>query len=532
MHNPKPVQISGGTDARSKILRGAQILAKAVAVTYGPYGRTTLLNRAAGLLSTKDGVTVAREIDLSDPVERIGAQILKDACLTVNNDSGDGTTTTAIITAAILEEGHRLVTAGIDPLPLSKGIEAAAIWATELLSEVAIPVTTQNLLERVAMIASNGDKEVSSKMAEAVMAVGKDGTLAIENGNSVGITLNYKEGMEIDRGPASSSFLGGERERIIEGPLVAVIGATLRTAKDVTSMMEVASQWPDHHLIVIAEGIEGEALKTMVLNDHKGVMKCVAIPAPGFHTYKKEYLKDIAALAGTDCINPELGYDLQDWDSTWFGTFRKATLKSGSSLFITYDEASSIIQKRIQEIRGDMRKITSDYELDRGNERIAKLSGGLCIMEVGGFSEAEMKERRARIEDALGSVRGALESGVLPGGGISYLYASQSLMEAIPEGGHEWQQGWMIFARALEKPLYTLARNTGFKAETFVEKGRDLLLREGSTYGIDLLTGAPRDLLESPEIIDPLAVALAVIKASASAAKTMLMVEAAVTVKS
>jgi chaperonin GroEL len=531
--NPK--DIIHGDDARSRILRGAQQLAKVVGVTYGPRGRTAMLDRGVGLLATKDGVTVAREINLPDPVENLGAQILKEACIAVNNDSGDGTTSTAILAAAILEEGHRLITAGTDPMQLAQGIEAAAHAAAIYVLELASPVETQELLERVAMIASNGDQEVSKKMAEACMAVGRDGTLTIEDGNSVGIELLYKEGMEIPRGAVSTSFLGGDSERVIEGPLVAVIGATLRTVEDVTSMMEVASQWPKNHLLVIAEGIEGDALKTMVMNDDQDVMKCVAVCTPGFHERKRDYLMDIAALTGADFVDPKQQMKHKEFDAEWFGSLRKATVRLKETILIAYDEATELIQERIAEIRVEMQSSRSEYDRDRCNERIAKLSGGLCVMEVGGFTETEMKERRARIEDALGSVRAALESGVLPGAGNSYLAASLELLRAISEDPNgwsafskDWQEGWRVFGRALQRPLVVLANNAGLRGDYTVEKAKDTMEDGGIWMGIDMEDGSLRDLNASPEIIDPLAVVQAVMMTAASVSKTLLTVEAAV----
>lgn len=530
---PQPKLILKGQEARQRLLHGAQVLAKAVSLTYGPCGRTVMLDRAAGLLATKDGVTVAREINLSDPVADLGCEILKVACVKVNDDAGDGTTSTAIIAAAVLEEGFKVIAANLDPMQVSRGVMAASRAAVSVIEDMAEPVESQELLERVAMIASNGDEVVSAKMAEACMAVGRDGTLTIEDGKSVGIELVFKEGMEIERGAASGVFLRNELERTLEAPLVAVIGATLKTVEDVQDIMEVASQWPKNHLLVFAEGIEGDALVTMTMNDSRDVMKCIAVPSPGFHTKKKDYLRDIAALAGADYIDPDMGSDFRSWDAEWFGSLRSATIRAKSSTLVAFDEASEVIQERIAVVRAEMAGMSSEYDIDRCNERIAKLSGGLCIMQVGGVTESEMRERRARIEDALGAVRAALEEGVIPGAGSSYLVASSVILACVPqEEDLSWQTGWKIMGKALQRPLWTLAENAGYPGSATVHGLLEKLSDDETSpwLGWDANTGGLRDLTEEPQVIDPTAVVRSVIEASASVAATLLTVETSIVV--
>jgi len=528
----KAVTVHKGAEARKRLLEGAKTLAKCVAVTYGPGGRVVMLDRAVGLLATKDGVTVAREIDVEDPVANLGCQILKTACIRVNDDVGDGTTSTAIVSAALLEEGQKVIAGGMAPIEILRGVQAAAQRCYEVIESLASPVEDQALLERVAMIASNGDVEVSQKMAEACMAVGNDGTLTIEDGNSVGIELQFKEGMEIDRGAASQHFLGTLNERVLEGPLVAVIGADLRTVDDVRGVMEVASQWPNHELLIIAQSIEGDALKTMLMNDTKDVMKCVGINSPGFHDRKKEILKDIAALTGADYAEPTLGYDLANWDPEWFGGLRKATVEAKKTVFVAYDEAEELVEERIKHLKAEKRHAKSEYDTDKLNERIAKLSGGLCIMQVGGYTETEMRERRARIEDALGSVRAALAEGVVPGAASAYHYCAAMLLLDLDageaEGSMEFMTGWRILAKALQKPLEVIASNAGHPSAYTAQ-----LLLDGYKsgemspwQGWDAETGGVRSLDEDPAVVDPVAVVRSVIEASTSAAGTLLTVEA------
>lgn len=524
----QPKEIHFGSEARDKLLEGARILAECVGVTYGPGGRIVMLDRSYGTLATKDGVTVAREIEVEDPVMNLGCQILKGACIKVNDLVGDGTTSTAIISEAILREGHKLITAGMDPVSMLRGMKAASDVCMDFISSVAIPVEDQEVLERVAMIASNGDEEVSSKMAEACMAVGKDGTLTIEDGNSIGIDLVFKEGMEIDRGVASNHLLKGQNERTIEGPLVAVIGADLRTVDDIKDVMEVASQWPDHELLIIAESIDGDALKTVVMNDSAGVMKAVAVNSPGFHEKKKDILKDIAALTGADYVDPQIGYKLNEWDAEWFGGLRKATMHEKKSVFVAYDEAEELVEDRIREIKAEKQLAKSEYDRDKINERIAKLSGGLCVMLVGGYTETEMKERRARIEDALGSVQAALRSGVVPGAGSTYMACSHILQTTeIPEGNPSFKSGWQILSRALQRPLEVLAKNAGYRSEYTAEKLLDSFTQtEDYWTGWDAKTGGLRDLRDGDLVVDPQEVAMSVIETCVSASGTLLTVEA------
>ena len=528
---PNPRLIVYGAENRKRLLAGVSTFARTVCVTYGPHGRVVMMERAAGLMATKDGVTVAREIDLPDPISNMACQVLKGACIKVNDEAGDGTTTAACIAAAIMREGCKLVEGGMNPVLMARGIQAAAQAAADAVWEIASPVESQIQLERVAMIASNGDQDISEKMAEAVMAVGKNGTVSIEDGSSVVTTLQFKEGMEFDRGAASQHFLKNQAERVLDGPLVAVVAATLRTVEDVLDICEEATTLGGRPLLLVVEGIEGEALKTLVMNDSNPNMpfEFVAVLAPGNFDKKIDYMGDIAALSGADLINPRTGGNWRTWDSSWFGALRTAKVESKKTTLVAYDEASETIRDRVNEIQTLRSFATSQYDIDRINERLATLEGGLCIMQVGAHTEAEMKEKRARVEDALSAVQAALGDGIVPGGGTAYVAAYQAIRGLCPpDEGDDFRAGWGAMERALLRPLATLARNAGKNGDFIVEKLLGLRPDFRSWMGWDALANDFRDFSLDTSVIDPCKVAIAVIETAASAAATLLTAEASI----
>ena len=521
-----------GAENRKRLLAGAALFTKAVCITYGPHGRTVLLDRTSGILATKDGVTVAREINLSDPVADMACQVLKTACIKVNDEAGDGTTTTACIAAAILQEGCILVEAGMNPVHMARGVQLAAKAAAEAVWDMSRPIETQQQLERVALIASNGDKDVAEKLAEAVMAVGKNGTVSIEDGNGIETTLLFREGMEIDRGAASMHFLRGQTERNLDGPIVAVVAATLRTTEDVLDLCEEATTCNGRPLLLICEGIEGDALKTLVMNDSAKDSKFefVAVLAPGNFDKKIDYLGDIAALAGADLIDPRTGGQWRKWDRNWFGAFRSAKVQTKKSTFIAYDEATEVIQDRLKQIHAARTITSSQYDIDRLNERLATLEGGLCIMQIGAHTESELKEKRARVEDALGAVQAALGDGIVPGGGTAYVAAYQAIVGQCPSEEPDIRAGWEAMEQALLRPLTILAQNAGKNGRYIVEKL--LELREAddlSWVGWDALKNEFRDFGLDTTVIDPCKVAITVIESAASATSALLTSEASIT---
>jgi chaperonin GroEL len=528
----KPRQVLFGTENRQRLLQGVETFARAVRITYGPHGHHAILDRAAGLLTTKDGVTVAREISLSDPVANMACQALKEACIKVNNDAGDGTTTAAILASAILREGAKLVEGGHNPVHMARGVQLAAQVAVQAVEDHLVrPIEDQPQLEKVALIASNGDQETAANMAEAVMAVGKNGTVSIEDGNSVETVLVFKEGMEIDRGVASMHFLKGETERVLDGPIVAVIGASLTTVEDVLDLCEEATTFGGRPLVLFCENISGEALKTMLMNDSNAEVKFdfVAILAPGNFDRKIEYLGDIAALAGADLVDPRRGVSWKKWNPEWFGGLRSVRAESKKTTLVAHDEASECIQDRMQEIHAQFQHATSQYDTDRLNERLAVLEGGLCIMQIGAHTEMELKEKRARVEDALGAVQSALEEGIVPGGAAAYLGAYQGLTANTAVDNDAVQAGWRVMRKALLAPLAQLAENAGHDGRYQVEKVLDARPNFYSWVGWDAVADEIRDFGEDGTVIDPTRVVVSVIQAAASAAATLMTAEASIT---
>jgi len=515
-----------GAIAREQLLKGTHQLARVVGVTYGPHGRTCMLDRLSGLLATKDGVTVAREIELSGRTQNLGAQILKEACLRVNAQVGDGTTTVALLADGLLQEGHKLITAGMSPNGIIRGVRAAAVEARDCLEKLHRPIQEKDVLKQVALLASNGDAEIAENLAEACMAVGKDGTVAIEDSQSVETWLDLKEGMELDGGMASTELLGNQNERLIDGAIVAVLGISLVTVGDVQDLLETASQWPRNELVVFAEAFVGEALTTMIVNNSKGVVKCSAVPVSGVGPIRIELLKDVAALTGATFVDPRAGMNHRVWDQTWFGTARKITIKTRTTVLEAYDEAQETVQERLIQLRAEEERATSDYDKDRLRERKAKLSGGLAILRVGGISEVAMKERRARVEDALGSVQAALRSGILPGGGIAYLRAGLHLETCYPSIKEpEERAGWLILAKALKIPTTRLIVNAGGGVEILgkLSQTQGWIGWEATSEG-----GHVRDMGETPILPDPLQVVQVVIETAVSTATLLLTAETAV----
>lgn len=534
-----------GQDARTRLLLGANKVARAVSVTYGPGGRTCIMDRMAGILATKDGVTVAREVDLPDHTENQGCQILKNACIKVNDDVGDGTSTVAVLANALMVEGHKLIATGIDPGGLVRGMYKARDEVIEIIRGMSNSIVSQAELERVAMLASNGDVEVATNLAEACMAVGKDGTVTIEDGVGLETILEFKDGMEIEQGPCSQTFMGNTSERIINTPLVAVIHSRLRSIEDVQDLMETASQWPNNELVVFCLIAEAEALAVMTVNDAKGVMKCVAIGAPGVQFRKVEYLEDLAAMSGATMVDINAGMDHRKWNPEWFGSLRQITIRPKSTIMTSLPEAQDAINDRMVVLRAQEATSVSDYDRDRIKERLAKLSGGLALLKIGGVTEIAMKERRARVEDALGAVRAALRSGVVPGGGISYLRAATYLSPNKLLGNTGMFQtshcvtaedfGRNVLCRALMKPLELIADNVGEEGKVVVFNVMDNWgpvdwdSGEGFNWtGWDALTETYRDLSEDPLVMDPTDVAVSVINAAVSVAATLLTVETAI----
>ena len=507
-------EIFFGNDFRTQILKGAEIFSTTVTKTMGPFSGTVMMTRMGGLLQTKDGVTVAREINLKHPVANMGCQVLKEACIKVNDEAGDGTTTTACLTNAILKEAHKLIVAGYDPVTLQRELLAAMETVVKELWQNAFPVEEEAEVHSVAMISCNGDLEVADALTEACLAVGKDGTVVIEEGNSLGIEIDFKEGFELNCGAVSSYFLEGIERKLVS-PLVAIVPKVITSMKDVYSMLEESSQFPNNELLLICYGLEGEALKFMTTNHVKGVCKSMPINIAGVSLRRAEYMKDIAALCGCEVLEEDQ-YDITKFNTEWFGSCLEVFVQEKKTVFTSFEEAEESIEKRCRELQTEMGSAVSDYDRDNITKRISKLKGGFCLVSVGGFTESAMKEKRARIEDALGAVQSALRSGIVAGGGSSYLWASRVLNDEGGEG---------ILKRALRKPLETIVRNANQNGDFAVEM---LLLNgENEWSGWDVRGKKVIDLYKS-KIIDPLLVAEKVVESACSVAGIMLTAEAGI----
>jgi len=465
-----PKQIKTGAEAVSRLAHGALKLVRVVRITYGPQGRNVLLQRFGGLLPTKDGITVAKEVVLDDLTENLGCTMLKQACLEVNNEVGDGTTATAIIAGSLVAQGLKLKATGVDLTRLLRDLQKAATRACAIVREAALDVEAQDQLEQVAFIASNGDRDMANKIAEGCVAVGVDGAVVVEEGQSTQLELIQKEGLEIDRGwDWDMRVVADEKEKldgmkeIIEGPVVAVVGAPLESKEDVVMMMEEASQFK-RQVVIIAERIDGYALSVMAYSCKYRSDFWKWIHAPGFtHQERLDNLRDIAALAGAHYIDPLIDDHKEHFKTEWLGALRKVTLWPHKAILEGYDDKIEFVQRRIFELKNDAQHTTSDYDRDRIERRIARLVGGLCSLRVGGFTESEIKEKTSRVEDALRASQAALKGGIVPGGGAAYFSVARELDASRGPA-------WAMLSEALHEPIRQLMRNAGMEPHLIVDR--------------------------------------------------------------
>lgn len=501
------------TTPRKKLLKGALEVANAVGVTYGPKGRTVMLDRVAGLLSTKDGVAVAWEVSPEDPLEKMGAQLVQQACHKVNQETGDGTTTTAVLCGAILREGHKQVVAGHDPMALSR--EMASFAQTLLPSLLDIwqePIEDTGLMFEVALTASNGDRDMATAIVKTMTSVGAEGMVLVEEGKSREIEIVHKQGMEIDRGWESSDFCPtGEIQAHYEVPLVAVVDQILDTPRQVADILEVASQFP-HPLVLISKGLYGDALKTVLMNREQ--VPSIAVRCPGHVEFMRDHLEDLAALSGAVVYDPVMG----EFKSEYLGSCQTVTVKKNSAVFVAFPDKFEGIETRVQHLKSRLSRTTSSHDQDKLKERIAKLTEGFCLLRVGGASETEIRERKGRMEDALHAVRVAVEGGVVPGAGMAYYKVAQLLREADTAGER-------LLSRALEEPLKRILQNAGSEPGVVL---RELEVEPVESWvGWDVKTNE-KCLLRN-RIVDPYTVVLKVIQTAVSCAGTLLTVEVGMT---
>jgi len=520
-----PKQLLFNEEARAALLRGVNIMSHAVKVTLGPKGRNVVLaKKFGGPTLTKDGVTVAKEVELNDPCENMGAQMLKEVASKTSDIAGDGTTTATVLAQAIFRGGLKNVTAGANPMALQRGIEQAVATVVRELKDMSKATKDKKEIAQVATIAANNDKTIGDLIAEAMEKVGKDGVITVEEAKAMETTLDVVEGMQFDRGYLSPYFVTNpERmEVVLEDALVLIYEKKLSMMKDMLPLLEQVAR-AGKPLLIIAEDVEGEALATLVVNNLRGTLRSAAVKAPGFGDRRKAMLEDIATLTGGKAITEDLGIKLENLKLDDLGRAKKVVVDKDNTTLIEGAGSTKEIQGRIKQIRAQIDETTSDYDREKLQERLAKLAGGVAVVKVGAATETEMKEKKARVEDALNATRAAVEEGIVPGGGVALLRASEAL-DSLKLSGDEGT-GVMIVRRALEEPLRMIVENAGLEASVIVEKVRTMV---PVTRGFDAETNEYVDMMQAG-IIDPTKVERVALQNAASIASLLLTTEALVT---
>ncbi len=510
-------------DAREAVRRGVQKLAQAVQVTLGPRGRNVIIEKSFGAPTvTKDGVTVAKEIELEDRLENMGAQMVKEVSSKTSDAAGDGTTTATVLASAIYTEGLRNVTAGANPVSLQRGIRKAAECCVEELRNLSKTVKGKTEIAQVGTIAANNDPEIGEMIAEAMDQVGKDGVITVEEGKSLETTVDWVEGMQIEKGYLSPHFVTNvdEMTAVLENPYILVHEKKIGSIKDLVPLLEKIAQ-SGKPILIVAEDVEGEALATLVVNKLRGTFSCAAIKAPGFGDRRKAMLEDIATLTGGRAIFEDLGIDLKNISVNDLGRAKKVVIDKETATVIEGAGKSADIQARISQIRTEMEKTTSEYDREKLQERLAKLAGGVAQINVGAATEVEMKEKKARVEDALHATRAAVEEGIVPGGGVALIRASKAL-DSLKLKGDE-HVGIDIVRRALEAPIRQIAENAGIDGAIVCEKIKNGKVNEG----YNALTGEYVDMFKEG-IIDPTKVTRTALENASSIGGLLLTTEAVI----
>ncbi len=513
-------QILFDVDARKKLEKGVNIVAEAVKTTLGPKGRNVVLEKKFGSPTiTKDGVTVAKEIELEDPYENMGAQLCKEVASKTNEIAGDGTTTATVLAQAIVNEGLKNVTAGANPIFIKRGIDKAVEKAVEELKKFSIPVETKESIAHVAAIAGN-DKEIGNLIAEAMDKVGKDGVITVEESKGIETTVDVVEGMEFDRGYISPYFVNNPdaMEVDLEEPYILIHEKKISSVADFVPLLEKVVR-TGKPLLIIAEDVEGEALATLVVNKLRGVLQCAAVKAPAFGDRRKAMLEDIAILTGGTFISEDMGYKLENVDITMLGRAKRVKIGKEKTTIIEGYGSSDAVKARINQIKVQIEDTTSDYDREKLQERLAKLSGGVAVIKVGAATETELKEKKHRIEDALSATRAAVEEGIIPGGGTSLVNVIPALDDIKAEGDE--LVGVKIVRRALEEPLRQIAENAGLEGSVVIEKVKN----EKPGIGFDAMHEQYVDMVKAG-IVDPLKVTRSALQNAASIASMLLTTEA------
>ncbi len=514
-------------EARSAILKGVNVLAEAVKVTLGPRGRNVVIEKSFGSpLITKDGVTVAKEVELENKFENMGAQMVKEVASKTSDDAGDGTTTATVLAQAIFREGAKIVTSGQNPMELKRGIDKAVEAVVAELMKLSKPVKDQKEIAQVGTISANNDPTIGKLISEAMAKVGKEGVITVEESKTAETTLEVVEGMQFDRGYLSPYFVTNAEtmETQLENPYILLNDKKISGMKDLLPVLEKVVQ-AGRPLVIIAEDVEGEALATLVVNKLRGTIQVAAVKAPGFGDRRKDMLKDIAILTGGEVIAEELGTKLDSARLDSLGQAKKVTIDKDNTTIVDGLGDKKEIDARVKQIRAQIEETSSDYDKEKLQERLAKLVGGVAVINVGAATEVEMKEKKARVEDALHATRAAVEEGILPGGGTAYIRAAAALENL--KLSDEQQFGANIIRRALEEPLRQIAQNAGYEGSIVVDKVRT---NSTSNFGFNALAEKYEDLVAAG-VIDPTKVSRCALQNAASIASLMLTTEAMISEK-
>ena len=515
-------------DARAALKRGVDQLAEAVKVTLGPKGRNVVIDKKFGAPTiTKDGVTVAEDIELSDPLENMGAQMVKEVATKTSDLAGDGTTTATILAQAIFREGLKSVTAGSNPMAIQRGIAKAVAAVVEELKRISVPTAGKKEIAQVGSISANNDKEIGDLIAEAMEKVGKDGVITVEEAKGLETTLETVDGMQFDRGYLSPYFVTDpeKMEAVLEDALILIHDKKISSMKDLLPILEKVAQM-GRPLLIIAEDIEGEALATLVVNKLRGTLRVCAVKAPGFGDRRKAMLEDVAVLTGGQVISEEVGFKLENAVVTDLGKAKRIVVDKDNTTLIDGDGAEDKIQGRVKEIKAAIEKSTSDYDKEKLQERLAKIAGGVAVINVGAATESEMKEKKARVEDALHATRAAVEEGIVPGGGVAFIRAQKALKGLKLEESDE-QIGVEIVRRSIEEPMRMIVQNAGGEGSIVVEKIRQ---SKDNNFGYNALTDTYEDLVQAG-VIDPTKVTRTALQNAASIAGLLLTTEALIVEK-
>jgi len=513
-----------GDSARARMVEGVNILANAVKVTLGPKGRNVVLERSfGGPLVTKDGVTVAKEIELKDKLQNMGAQMVKEVASKTADDAGDGTTTATVLAQSIVREGMKFVVAGHNPMDLKRGIDKAVTAALAEISKLSKPCTTTKEIAQVGSISANSDTSIGDRIAEAMERVGKEGVITVEDGKSLEDELEVVEGMQFDRGYLSPYFINNPEKQVVimENPYILLFDKKISNIRDLLPVLEQVAK-SSRPLLIIAEDVEGEALATLVVNNIRGILKTCAVKAPGFGDRRKAMLEDIAILTKGQVIAEEVGLTLEKVTLDDLGQAKRVEIGKENTIIIDGAGDEKLIESRVKQIRAQIEEATSDYDREKLQERVAKLAGGVAVIRVGAATEVEMKEKKARVDDALHATRAAVEEGIVPGGGVALVRAKQAILKLKGDNADQ-NAGIGIVLRAMEEPLRVIVSNAGDEASVVINN----VASGTGNYGYNAATGEYGDLVQQG-VIDPAKVTKTALVNAASVAGLLLTTDAAI----